>query len=253
MKSTIVVSVTPNKLNIKYGVQIIKVLWEETFAPLVKEVRLNCVTTNRAIIYCHLYESCSLLYLTRRLGPEKTEPIGAPDINCFRLVDIFTACTTPPVKENILASFCKLNGKLRVVIATVAFGMGLDCPNVCNIYHWGAPGDLEQYLQETGCAGRDSSGSGYVVLQACRPCAQCGATPMKEYCRNKDICSFFSANLMERMIAVLLYVIVRVAIFVLTSVSVICVFLIEMIMKCHIFTSICCLPVYVHIYYAMRR
>ena len=190
MKSPIVVSVTPNKLNIKYSVEIIKVSLEETFAPLVEEVRLNRVTTNRAIIYCHSYESCShiYLYLTHRLGPEKTEPIGAPDIDCFRLIDMFTACTTPPVKENILASFCKLNGKLRLVVATVAFGMGLDCPNVRNIYHWGAPGDLEQYLQETGRAGRDSLPAVATLFYKPADLAHNVELPMKEYCRNKDIC-----------------------------------------------------------------
>ena len=44
---------------------------------------------------------------------------------------------------------------VRIVIATVAFGMGLDCPNVHKVIHWGPPEDIETYLQETGRAGRD--------------------------------------------------------------------------------------------------
>ena len=44
---------------------------------------------------------------------------------------------------------------LRVVIATIAFGMGLDCPNVRRIIHWGPSNDVEAYIQETGRAGRD--------------------------------------------------------------------------------------------------
>lgn len=44
---------------------------------------------------------------------------------------------------------------LRVVIATVAFGMGLDCPCVREIIDWGPSEDIDMYVQEIGHAGRD--------------------------------------------------------------------------------------------------
>ena len=59
------------------------------------------------------------------------------------------------MKDTILTKFHNPRGTLRVVIATVAFGMGLDCPNVRRIYQWGASSDVEAYIQETGRAGRD--------------------------------------------------------------------------------------------------
>lgn len=37
----------------------------------------------------------------------------------------------------------------------MAFGIGLDCPDVRKILHWGPSENLEQYLQETGRAGLD--------------------------------------------------------------------------------------------------
>ncbi len=43
----------------------------------------------------------------------------------------------------------------ETVIATTAFGMGIDCPNMRRIIHWGLPTTVEEYVQETGHSGRD--------------------------------------------------------------------------------------------------
>lgn len=48
-----------------------------------------------------------------------------------------------------------MEGRLRVVVATVAFGMGLDRPDVRAVLHLGLPPSFENYVQAVGRAGRD--------------------------------------------------------------------------------------------------
>lgn len=91
------------------------------------------------------------------LKSEFAEPIGYPDLPQFRIVDMFTCGTHPSVKDIITSSFTKPASEsvLRLLIATVAFGMGVNPPDVPHILHCGPPHDIETYVQEIGRGGRD--------------------------------------------------------------------------------------------------
>lgn len=82
------------------------------------------------------------------------------------LVEILRACTPKANEEAILNAFQDCDTDIRVLVATIAFGMSIDCNGVHWIIHFGPSKNVEAYIQESGRAGRDNEQSvAYIVYK----------------------------------------------------------------------------------------
>lgn len=101
-----------------------------------------------AIVYC----------ATRKQTEEVADFLRQKDWS----VACFHAKLPPETKKSVQKTF--IEGGLRVIVATNAFGMGIDKPDVRLVIHADIPGSLENYLQEAGRAGRDRQAARCVLL-----------------------------------------------------------------------------------------
>ena len=104
-------------------------------------------------------EGSSIVYTpTRRL----TELVTRALLRLGVRAAPYHAGLTPGMRRRVLRAF--LSGEAPIVVATSAFGMGIDKADVRRVVHWGPPRTLEGYYQEAGRAGRDGRRADCLLL-----------------------------------------------------------------------------------------
>ena len=92
---------------------------------------------------------CPTVRETEQLAETLARKLGADGI----VVGAYHAQLDPERRRTVHHGF--LVGKIKAVVATVAFGMGIDKPDIRLVMHYGAPKTMEEYYQQVGRAGRD--------------------------------------------------------------------------------------------------
>ena len=143
MIDPVVIRSLPNRTNVSYC--CLKVQCQPAVLNwLIDELRSKGARCERCIIYCRSVRMVSALYkhFHQELGPSAYWPLSADQASQIpenRLFGMYHRCSTESIKEVILNSLMSENGKCRVVFATVALGLGLDCRDIRLVVHVGSP------------------------------------------------------------------------------------------------------------------
>lgn len=144
MDNPILLKQSFNRLNLFYEIK-----WKTSNTlEWIKNYILTKQVNRTGIIYCHSKQSCE----------HTSEKLNEWGVNA----SYYHAGLSPTDRFEIQNKWQQ--NKLQIICATIAFGMGIDKPDVRYVIHLFIPRTLEGYYQETGRAGRDGAYSECIMF-----------------------------------------------------------------------------------------
>ena len=181
----------PKKDNIKYIVhQLDKDGDLMTYFTWLKDLILNQgVKMKKMIVFFHRVSKQTEVYEILDDEIKENGHVGDPPFSDrSHLFEVYHMKTDDSVKESILSEFNKEAGHMRCILASSSFSMGLDIPDVKVIVHFGPAMDLDDFIQETGRASRESETKAVAIMLLYPRCLNGPniTSEMKGYIKTKD-------------------------------------------------------------------
>ncbi|XP_066264510.1 ATP-dependent helicase wrn-1-like [Branchiostoma lanceolatum] len=151
------VSVLPNRPNIHLQVQKCSAELATELAWLLTDLKEKGKDAERTIIYCRTITTVWQVFgwIMKELKDSGMAYTEEPHSVKNQVVDMFHGKTGAASQSRILSRFTERDSSLRCVVATVAFGMGVQVSDIRHVVHWGPSKDILSYWQEVGRCARD--------------------------------------------------------------------------------------------------
>ncbi|XP_011866489.1 PREDICTED: ATP-dependent DNA helicase Q4 [Vollenhovia emeryi] len=126
---------------------------DQALIALLKSERFR--ECDSVIVYCIRREECARIAGLLRISLQDPLNSEKPNARISTIAEAYHAGMTSHRRKIVQREF--MNGKIKIVVATIAFGMGINKPDIRAVIHYNMPGTFEGYVQEVGRAGRDNN------------------------------------------------------------------------------------------------
>ena len=182
-----------NRNNICYSVKEIAGLDMSVFDSIIQKLNDPSVICPKVIVYCSVIDVVASVFLYFRHRVPHPGTMSCP-------VAMFHKSTASSNKSYVLSEFPRPESTIRVVIATVAFGLGINIKDIKTVINYGLPLTFEEFVQESGRAGRNGDPSESILYHSGALRRRGTTAAMLDYmskdvvCRQRYIAQYFKLS-----------------------------------------------------------